>query len=312
MQTVRFAAFALPALLMFVAPTCVSSQVSEPPVNLGATSLIDGVSGPGVLFEPVILEGYTANHFNDGTGRRVPGANTFDTWSNLFHGVYVTSDRVLGGFYGVGLIVPIAHLDIQTSFGPRGEQTGVGDLILSPLIISWPGHTLFHRPYFSRFETLIALPTGQYDAAQSVNVGTNTYSITSYYAFTLFIQPKWETSWRLHYLYNSVNDDPFEALQAKNTQAGQAFHLNYATSYQALPSVRAGFNGYFFQQLTDDRLNGVSIKNSKERVLAVGPAVAISALGCVLFANLDAEAAALNRPEGYRFNLRLQRVFAKG
>jgi len=43
---------------------------------------------------------------------------------------------------------------------------------------------------------------------------------------------KVEFSARLHYLWNSTNNDPFVGFGIKSTQPGQAFQINYATSYE--------------------------------------------------------------------------------
>jgi hypothetical protein len=81
------------------------------------------------------------------------------------------------------------------------------------------------------------------------------------YAFT-YDRTKTEFSARLHYLWNSTNNDPFVGFGIKNSQAGQAFHVNYAASYELFKNVRLGFNGYWLQQLTDHEINGASLPNS--------------------------------------------------
>lgn len=186
---------------------------------------------------------------------------------------------------------------------------GLGDILISPFILSWPGHSLSHHAYLSRFAVLATLPTGQYSASRSVNIGSNEYGVTAYYAFTIFLQPKWETSWRLHYLYNADDNDPFASLRSSSAQRGQAFHLNYATSYELSSHLRLGINGYFLQQLTEHRLNRNAIAHSKERVVAVGPALLLSERGWIVFANFDGEIEARNRPEGYRLNLTFRKIF---
>ena len=41
-----------------------------------------------------------------------------------------------------------------------------------------------------------------------------------------------EFSALLDYLWNSTNNDPFVGFDIKSMQPGQAFHINYATSYE--------------------------------------------------------------------------------
>lgn len=59
-------------------------------------------------------------------------------------------------------------------------------------------------------------------------------------------------------------------------QPGQAFHLNCATSYEILKDVRLGFNGYWRQQTTDHRIDDVDVPDSKERLVGLGSASALS------------------------------------
>jgi hypothetical protein len=285
------------------------AQVSMPPLNMGGTSFLDGVAGPGILFEPGVIEHYHATRFVDAKGAAIPGSNSIDTWSNLLHVAYITKHQILGGFYGAEFLLPVATVDVNTSFGPKDTQSGVGDLAVSPLIIEWPGRTLFGKTYFSRFVALAVLPTGSYDATRAVNIGSHAGGAFAYYAFTFMPQLRWETSWRIHYLWNASNSEPFIALKTPSTQAGQAVHANYAMSYEVSRALRFGVNGYYLQQLTDHRLGNVDLPHSRERVLAIGPAAQWSSGFYSVLANVDFETNVQNRPQGYRVNLTLRRVF---
>ena len=75
----------------------------------------------------------------------------------------------------------------------------------------------------------------------------------------MFIMPSWKLSWRLHYLWNAKNKDPIKRITGPpggpwpdDTQAGQAIHLNFATSFEAMPKrLHVGVNGYYLKQITD-------------------------------------------------------------
>lgn len=292
----------------FTAHTAVA-QVSMPPVNMGGTSFVDGIAGPGFLFEPVIIEHYHASKFVDSKGDVIPGTNSVDSWVNLFHVAYITTHQLLGGFYGAEFLIPYASVDLHTDFGPKGKTSGLGDILVSPLILEWPGKTLGGKTFFSRFALLFELPTGSYSADRPVNIGSNAGGVFAYYAFTIFPSPKIETSWRINYRWNAKNSTPFTPLGVGSTQAGQAVHANYAISYALSPTLRLGLNGYVLQQLTEHRLGSNSIPNSMERVVALGPGVELSSGFWSAFANVDFETLARNRPEGYRVNITLRRVF---
>lgn len=92
--------------------------------------------------------------------------------------------------------------------------------------------------------------------------------------------PRWEVSWRLHYLQNFKNKDPasssvqlFEGQPVRDTQAGKAAWINFTASYEVIPNVSVGLNGYYFKQISDDEVNGHRLADSREKVLGIGPGV---------------------------------------
>ncbi len=225
------------------------------------------------------------------------------------HIAYISNLRLLDGFYGAEILLPLADVDLDTSFGPKDRERGVGDLIFSPFILQWTDHKLFGMPYFHRFVFSVTLPTGKYDRNRPVNIGSNMVSINPYYAFTIMPTDKLELSARLHYLWNSENDDPFVGLGAGTVQPGQAFHANYAASYEVVKGVRLGINGYALQQLTEDKVDGRSQANSEERIFGIGPGIKWSGNGLSLYLNSYFETGAENRPEGTKVVFRLSRSF---
>jgi hypothetical protein len=266
------------------------------------------VAGPGLLFEETISY-YHANRFTDSRGGKIPGDNSVESWLSLTHLAYLTKWKILGGYYGVEALLPIVRADLDTDLGIRGHKSGLGDLILSPFIIQWVDHKIFNMPYFHRINFPFILPTGRYDRDSAVNIGSHLYSFNPYYAFTLFITPKLETSWRFHYLWNSKNHSPSPSFQADSIQPGQAFHLNYALSYEILDGLRAGVAGYYLNQITADRVEDHKMDHSKEKVFAIGPGLMFSKKRFFLYLNAFYETGAENRPEGIKISLRFSKVF---
>jgi hypothetical protein len=285
-----------------------ATDVPLPPVNLGSTSFQDGIAFPGWLVEETIEYNH-AGQINNHLGDKIPGTNTFSAMSATTHVAYISNTRVLGGFYGAEILLPVADVDLATSFGPNSRNRGVGDLIVSPLILQWTDHKLFGVPYFHRFVVSVVVPTGSYRQDQPVNAGNNLVSLNPYYAFTVMPTEKVEFSARIHYLWNSENTKPFVGSGADSVQPGQAYHANFAASYEVSKGVRVGINGYYLNQLTEDKVNGQSQTNSKERVLGIGPGMELSGHGLSFYLNGYFESEARNRPEGYKVVFRLSKVF---
>jgi hypothetical protein len=290
--------------------TASAGEVHLPPVNLGDTSFEDGIAFPGWLAEE-IFGYYYAGQINDSSGEKLPGSNKFTTVSAITHVAFVSKLRLLGGFYAAEFLIPLADVESDSNPGQTYRTHGVGDLTVSPFALQWNDQKLFGKPYFQRFVFDVVLPTGQYDRNQPINIGNNVVSLNPYYAFTYIPTEKFELSVRLHYLWNSQNDQPFTGLGANTIQPGQAFHANFAASYQILPELRLGFNGYALQQVTEDRVNGRSQPNSEERAFGIGPGIVWhnQAGGIWIYINSYFETGVENRPEGTSVIFRVTKAF---
>jgi hypothetical protein len=279
-----------------------------PPVNLGDTNFQDGIAFPGWLVEQSFGY-YRARDFKDSNGNDIPGSNRLTAYTSLTHVAWLCECKLLGGFYGAEVLLPAAHLDFDTTFGPDDRESGVGDLIVSPFILQWSESSLFGRPYFHRLNMVFIFPTGEYDEDSPVNTGSNVFSFNPYYAFTLVATERFELSSRLHYLWNSENRDPFVALGASDAQPGQAFHGNFAASYEVLSSLRIGVASYALLQITRDEIDGDGQTRSKERVFALGPGVKYTYRNVSMYLNSYFETQVKNRPIGTRVVARLALVF---
>ncbi len=289
-----------------------------PSVNLGFTSFLDGgpPAGPGFYFSQYI-QNYSSDKLTDPNGdRAIPqfADESLNVWIGLSQFLY-QSDKVLfaGGKWGVNLMIPVVGIDmdykVENSAFPQDNGGGVGDILVGPYL-QWDPIMGKNGPIFMhRIELQMIFPTGEYDENRELNAGSNFFSFNPYWAATLFITPKMTASTRIHYLWNSENDDPgrgYSALGADDTQAGQAFHANFAVAYEVIPNtMRVGVNGYYLKQITDSQMNGNDVANSKEQVLAIGPGMVYHfSQNDHLFFNAYFESSAENRGEGERFNIR--------
>jgi hypothetical protein len=291
--------------LALLAPRLSMAQqhIALPPVNLGASSFMDGPGGPGLMTREVVTA-FDAPRFAGADGQTIPGRNTLATLTEITHVAYAPPTKVLGEYWGVEILVPVAMVDVAT---PAGEArvVGVGDLTFSPLVFQAPDLKLLGRPFFHRLDVDLNAPTGQYQRDAVVNVGSHVWSLNPYYAFTWLPLDRVETSWRVHYLWSSANDAAGASYGATTIQPGQAIHVNGAVSVEVAGSVRAGVAGYILQQITDSLADGRPVAGSRERVAALGPGLDVFANGgrTQLTANAYWEFAVENRPAGARLNL---------
>lgn len=307
MEKVHHLAMAAGLLLcVLVAP---AGAFFQPQVNLGLTSFMDGgpPAGPGF---------YYAQYFSYYTAGRAPGLGApdfdLDVWLGLSQLLYQSNTPVLfGGKWGIDVIVP--YVLIESTLPTN--RSGLGDLLVGPYL-QWDPIMGERGPIFMhRIELQTIFPTGSYDRDKILNPSSNHFSFNPYWAATYFFTPRWTASWRLHYLWNSSNNDPPLAFGIEELRPGQAIHANFATSYEVVPRrLRLGINGYFFEQATRTRAKvpevGTITLDDDESVFAIGPGALLSfSQDTHLFFNAYFETNASDRPEGRRFILRLVHHF---
>lgn len=295
------------ALIITFTLSIASAQVSLPQVNLGRTSFEDGIAFPGWMIE-TLPQYYRANSWKSSDGTSIPGSNTLTSMSALNHVALITNHRVLGGDVGGEVLLVLADVTPQTTFGPDSRTSGSSDFTFGPLL-QWTNTKIAGKPFFQRACFDVSVPTGKYRSTRQVNIGNNDVVFNPYYAFTFVPSPRWEVSARLHYLFSSENDSPATGDPTIHSiQAGQAFHQNYAASYKLHEGIRLGFNGYALEQITDHRMNGNAISGSRERVVGLGPGMEFGGKGVWLWVNSYIETAAQNRPQGVAVSFDLRKA----
>ena len=229
------------ALLGSIAVPQMAAQVQLPAVNLGDTNFEDGFSAPGFLLEE-FPDVYVSDTLKDSNGANVAGSNTLTTIATTSHIAYLSNRRLFGAWIGGEVLVPMVAVQLKLASGTNATVRGFADPVLGPFALHWAPKQIGHGVFAQRAVFDLTVPIGKYNDQRPVNIGNHLVTINPYYAFTYEWQSRLEVSARLHYLWNSMNSDPFVDLGIKDMQPGQAFHTNYATSYEVLKNVRVGFN----------------------------------------------------------------------
>jgi hypothetical protein len=305
-HSLRLRRFFCVAAIVFSVKSLLSAQthVAEPVVNLGDTTFLDGVGAPGFLAEQIV-DGAYDGRIAGSNGVTVPDAGSLASISGLTHVAWISQKRIAGAWYGAEVLVSEAYVNADT----QGRQGGFGDLTVGPFILQWPERHLLGMPFDQRIDADFELPAGYYSREPGVNLGSNTSRIHPYYAITAHPAKRVETSWRVHYLWNSENAAPPLSSAAQSTQAGQAIHFNATAAYNVHKVLWIGANGYCFSQVTDGRINGVVLPNSPERVGAIGPGMVWAGRHWLFYANEYEEIGARNRATGQKLVLRVEKMF---
>jgi hypothetical protein len=301
----------LSAMLTLVGwPACCSAQVQLPTVNLGLTNFEDGFAIP-CWFLQEFPDYYDANHLKDAAGNNVLGQGHVSVVSTTTHIVFVSQRRFLGGWPAFEILQPWVDLDVRAPNGAVSKVHGPADVTVGGGL-QWAPVKVGSGLFAQRFILDVTAPTGNYRDDRAANIGNHYYVVEPYYAVT-FERDKFEVSARFHYFWNSVNHDPFLVLGAASVQPGQAVHVNYAMSYEIVHNVRAGFNGYWLQQVTDHQLDGTNIPHSLERTVGLGGGIQYF-FGRSFWLHLNAykETDVRNRAQGFSAILRASWLIPRG
>ncbi|KIO78700.1 hypothetical protein TH53_02105 [Pedobacter lusitanus] len=216
--------------------------------------------------------------------------------------VYESHVPVWNGNLAFSLLAPLVRLSGSGEKNNLSTNPGiVGGIILGP-VIQWSNKHFFGLRYAHRAEVDIAIPLGAYNDKYDVNPSSHFFTLTAYYAFTVFLNEQLSISTRNNFNYNFRKID-------SGDQSGAFYNINYAIEHTVYKKLRAELAGYFLKQLTQDAFYGnrqyyqdtYKISDTRERVLAIGPGLSYVTPGG-LAAELKAffETGARNRTEGVR------------
>lgn len=281
-----------------------AAAYSQRPLNLGATTIFDGGGSPPGLLWMNYVQLVSAKKAADKDGRSIAGNGQFTALADLNQFFYLSPLKVGGANLAFNLIIPVSAPAVKGTLGPvplSANTAGLGDPTFG-LALQWNDTKLFGAPFFHRAEVDVFAPWGKYDKDLMINPGQNFTTLEGYYAFTMFLPCDLETSWRLHYTWNSQNPDT-------KRKAGPLFHANYDLSYKVLPKLRVGAAGYILQQLADDTLDGVTQPDSRERAFAAGPVIGYMGQGLMAMLSYQMEFGVRNRFQGSQSTLQLIHKF---
>lgn len=292
------------------APRLCTAQIQLPFVNLGLTNFEDGLALPGWIIQE-FPDLYNADELKDANGNTVPGRNRLAANSTITHVAFVSGQRFLGGWLSFELLQPLVETDLHLASGSYAGARGFADLTVTGGV-QWAPMKIGSGVFAHRLMMSVGAPTGEYSDDRPISIGNHFWVFDPYYAVT-YETGAIEFSARLHYLWNSVNHDPFVGYGVNSVQAGQAFHMNYSASYEVAKNVRVGFNGYWLQQTTDNRITGLRVPGSLERTVGLGAGVQVFVGRNVwLHLNEYSEAGVRNRPQGLSVTFRITKVIPTG
>lgn len=156
------------ALLELAAGDTIAKEGNDQYPNGAENWLAGAAPSPGNHFLNYL--GHYNGTLHNGDGDKAAAA--VSAWFNAFRLIHITEMRILGGNYGVHIIVPIVHQRMKLG-DHASSVVGLGDITISPASLVW------HLGNWHWVAALdIRMPTGQYKAGDPrKSIGTNYWSI---------------------------------------------------------------------------------------------------------------------------------------
>ena len=271
---------------------------------VGAETVMSGMTpGPGGTILCEFSTYYFANQMTNGHGRNVVPDFRLRVVANALKVEHAWRVSLWGGTLKSNVGIPVIYQQLRT---PSGEFSGfgLGNVAISPLGV---GYDRRHAHWF--YEADVWLPGAVYSRSQGLNIGQHNYAAGPAGGFTyLADQQKFEISTRIQYVMNFRNGDT-------GYRSGNEFTQEYAVLGALSKRFKAGVNGFYYQQITDDWRLGAPVNGdgNRGRDLAIGPQVRIR-LGQLAELALKYERDTLveNKPRGDAIWLQIALPFGGG
>jgi hypothetical protein len=206
--------------------------------------------------------------------------------------IWITPKKLLGGYYGMDVIVPVAYQD----FGMTGFQksnTGLSDIFVEPITLSW-----HQKQVDVSFGYGFWAPSGDYSPSNPVSAGKGFWTHMLTGGITLY--PDKTKTWS----FSALNRYEFNQEQ-KDTKItpGQYWTLEWGLAKTLAKKFDLGVAGYVQAQATS--ASGTGAAPIKDHVSAIGPEFTfpIPGIGFSTSIRYLRETRAKMRSEGNTFNI---------
>ena len=198
---------------------------------------------------------------------------------DVFSALWVAPEKVLGGNFGIGALLPIGYQSVDVDITANAELTfpnhpplmagrtfsisdstfAVGD----PLATAFIGWTSGNWHW--KVTGLVNIPIGSYSETDLVSMGFNRWAGDVTGAVT-WLDPTtgFEVSLAPGTTFNGENPDT-------DYKTGTEFHVEGAVMQHFSKSFALGLAGYYYKQITGDSGAGAVLGDFKGEVAAIGP-----------------------------------------
>jgi hypothetical protein len=260
----------------------------------------EGIKGPQLPPPGFYLRDYNYIYFAD---QFAVGPPEFDlvAYIQAPRLVWITSRKVLGGFYGMDILIPFAYQDLDY-IGFGDSDFDLSDIFVEPVTISW---------HEQKFDAAIGYgfwaPTGDFTSSMGdIDSGKGFWSHMLTGGVTYY--PDEAKTWSI----SALNRWEFKQEQEETgVTAGQYWTVDWGVAKSVTPTFEVGIAGYHQMAVTDASVDSQSIPDMKDHATALGPEVTFAFPANMFFisARYLFEVDTSNRPEGNTINVTFTKKF---
>lgn len=244
---------------------------------------------------------YSADKLTGAGGRKINAGLDLDVFATAPRFIWMTEKKLFGADYGMDILVPFVQIDLKTT-GNHASDAGVGDIFVEPVVLGWHGDS-----WDVGAAAGIWMPTGEFDAAQPVNVGKGFWTTMLTFGATGYLDEdkKWSMSGLGRYEINSEKS-------GIAIRPGDDFHIEWGLGRTFHQNWTIGVSSYTHWQVTDDRGSAVTYNaNVHDRFASLGPELgwASDDSTCFLSIRCQREFGAVDRTQGTNTVLSFVKVF---
>jgi hypothetical protein len=258
---------------------------------------VEGIKGSSLPPPGVYFRDYNYIYFSD-YFRNGPPEFDLIAYVQAPRLIWITGQKVFGGYYGADVIVPFAYQDLDVP-GFSGNDFSLADIFVEPITLSW------HLQQFDySFGYGFWAPTGDFSPIDPVAPGKGFW--TQMFTGGITYYPDKAKSWSIsalnRYEINQRNHDT-------EITPGQYWTLEWGLAKSLSKTVDLGLAGYYQAQAT--MATGQGASGIKDHVVGIGPEITLVCpkLGLNTSIRYLREAGVQNRPEGNTFNITFTRRF---
>lgn len=257
----------------------------------GVETVVPGLTPPpGTTLFLEFNDFYMANGMADSKGHSaVPGFHArAGAWAPKI--AHAWGVRLLGGTLVSSAAIPLLYVTMTVP-GAKGSKTGFGNADIEPVAIAYS-----HGDWHWWYAVDLLPPSLSYNKNAWLNIGQHNFAYAPAGAFT-YLPKHGSAEFSSKFLYFINSTDP-----ATNYRSGREFLWEYDVMKKINKHLTIGANGFWYQQLTDDRQNGLVVGDgNRGRDVGIGPQVKYQFGRYVFAAKYEKDTLVQNRLIGNSF-----------